>query len=214
MIEHHIRPRIQPIFDAIGAQLVQRAICPNSITKAAFFTGAGAASALALGYNLLSMLLLLFSGLCDILDGTVARLTKKQHPFGAYMDLISDRMVEAMMILAFSRVYPEHSFAYLLFLTAVLFHFSTFVAAGALFPNDGHKSIHCDHSIVERAEALIVFCIMLLFPETIFYILMGLNSIIIASACNRYRRVKAYCLKRCCDEEYSTPVFPAQHAQL
>ena len=193
MVEAHIRSRVQPLFDALGkAVCVPLAISPNHITACAFLFGIATATAIVLQQPYTALACMLLSGLCDILDGTVARLTNTAQPIGAYIDLITDRMVEALIIIGFATAYPQHHMAYLLFSFAVLLHFSTFVAAGALLKNTGQKSMHHDHSILERAEAFAVFALMLLFPAHIFPILMVFNSIIIGDGIARFYRVVSH----------------------
>jgi len=101
-------------------------------------------------------------------------------------------MVEMAIILGFTFLHPQHYFAYIVFFIAVLLHFSTFVTAGALFPNMGKKSIHYDQSIVERAEAFVIFAFMMLFPSYIFEFLMLFNMAVIAAGLTRFVRVLNY----------------------
>lgn len=190
MIESHIRTKVQPYFNQLGSYIAH--FSPNSITMAAFITGITAGIFLSADFRLIALAFLLISGVFDVLDGTVARLSNRSHPAGAYMDLISDRMVECAMILGFTVSYPQYFFAYILFLISVLLHFATFVAAGALFKNEGHKSMHHDHSFIERAEAFIIFALMLLFPVYIFELLTLFSVAIIVDAVGRFSRVMKY----------------------
>ena len=190
MIEAHLRSKLQPLFDTLGKRLfIPWNISPNTITALAFASGILSAALICFNQLMLALIFLLFSGLCDILDGTVARITNNAQKTGAYIDLIADRMVEAGVILGFTVLYPQYYFAYILFLIAVLLHFSTFVVAGALLPNTSNKSMHHDHSVVERAEAFAVFAAMLLFPHYIFPLLTGFSCIIIADGTTRFFRV-------------------------
>lgn len=192
MIESRMRTKTQPLFDKVGSFLIPYNITPNMITLAAFILGISSGVAVAIGKMIPALVLLAASGLLDVLDGTVARLGKRSEKIGAYIDLISDRMVEAAVILGFAIQYPQHALAYIIFLIAVLMHFSTFVVAGTLFPNMGKKSMHYDKSIVERAEAFIFFFFMMLFPTYIFEALTILNTLIIAAAITRFARVWKY----------------------
>ncbi len=189
MLETHIRARVQPFFNLLGKSLIPLNITPNEITVASFIFGIGAGIAIAFHYFLIGLGFLLLSGLGDILDGTVARLTNNSQKTGAYMDLIADRMVEASFILGLSIAFPEHHLAYILFLISVLLHFSTFVVAGSLFQNDGPKSMHYDKSLIERAEAFVFFSVILLFPQYTFELLMVLNALIFCCAITRFFRV-------------------------
>lgn len=192
MIETHLRTKIQPVFNFLGKSLIPLHITPNDITIASFIFGIAAGIAIAAHHLKIGLVFLLISGLGDILDGTVARLTNNSQVVGAYMDLISDRMVEASFIVGLTIVFPQHYLAYILFLVAVLLHFSTFVVAGSLFKNDGQKSLHYDKSFIERAEAFAFFTAMLLLPQYIFELLMLLNILIFGCAIRRFFRVLHY----------------------
>jgi len=196
MIEIHIRAKVQPFFDKVSRTVcVPYQISPNMITFIAFITGIVSATLVCVDCLTPALLFLLFSGICDVLDGTVARMTNQSQKVGAYIDLISDRMVEAAIILGFTLLYPQHYLAYIVFFIAVLLHFSTFIAAGALFPNMGKKSMHYDQSIVERAEAFVIFACMMLFPTFIFELLMFFNIIVIIAGLTRFIRVLDYAKK-------------------
>lgn len=196
MIESYMRSKVQPFFDKITHTFcVPYRISPNTITLFAFFTGIITAFFIYANYLLFALFFLLLSGMLDILDGTVARITNQSQKIGAYIDLISDRMVEAAIILGFTFLYPQHYLAYIIFFIAVLLHFSTFVAAGALFPNMSKKSMYYDRSIVERAEAFVAFAFMMIFPSYIFDTLMFFNLLVIIAGLTRFARVLDYAKK-------------------
>jgi phosphatidylglycerophosphate synthase len=159
------------------------------LTLCAFLSGISAGIAVVLHCLYLACILLCISGLCDILDGSLARLQNNAQPIGAYIDLISDRMVESAFIYGCAIAYPEHIHAYITFFIALLLHFTTFVAAGALFKNSGNKSMHYDSCLIERGEAFACFCAMLLFADYMFWILTVLNIGIFASAINRFIKI-------------------------
>ncbi len=190
MIEAYVRGKIQPLFTLLGRLIfVPLKVSPNMLTACAFASGIAAAFFISNNQLMFGLCMLFVSGLCDIMDGTVARLNKAPQKIGAYIDLISDGMVEASLILGFAFSYPQHYLAYIVFLIALLLQFSTFLAAGALFANTGPKSMHHEHSFVERAESFIVFTLMLLFPAYIFELLMSFSIIALFDGFARFVRV-------------------------
>ncbi|MCS7139573.1 MAG: archaetidylinositol phosphate synthase [Candidatus Nezhaarchaeota archaeon] len=50
-------------------------------------------------YLILAFLLLLFSGMCDALDGALARIYGEVTTFGSFLDSIADRYVDSIIIL-------------------------------------------------------------------------------------------------------------------
>ncbi|MCJ7690885.1 MAG: CDP-alcohol phosphatidyltransferase family protein [Clostridiaceae bacterium] len=192
MIDTRWRGKFEPMFNFLARILVSLKIKPNAITILAF--AIGLFSAVFIGFNklIVALILLWISGLLDALDGSVARLTGKSSAGGAYMDLIFDRMVEAFIILGFTILAPTNYFAYILFYISVIFNFTTFVVAGALFKNDSKKSMHYDTGIAERTETFIVFSLMLIFTKYITIILMVFNAIIFLTGIIRFHKVIKY----------------------
>ncbi len=192
MIDTKWRYRFQPFFDGLAKELILLHVKPHHITWAAFGIGILASVFVGIGRLIPSMLLLWLSGLLDVLDGTVARLTKSASKGGAYMDLILDRMVEATYILGFAYRFPQGYYGYLLFYIAVIFNFTTFIVAGALFQNNGSKSMHYDVGIVERTETFLVFTLIAIFPAYINPILLIFDGLIFITGIIRFKRVLAF----------------------
>jgi CDP-diacylglycerol--glycerol-3-phosphate 3-phosphatidyltransferase len=77
--------------------LIRGRIRPNAITTAGALVVLGSAVAFGLGAVRLGGLLLLVSGVFDILDGQVARLGSMSTTFGAFYDSTLDRVGEAAL---------------------------------------------------------------------------------------------------------------------
>lgn len=192
MIDTHLRKKVQPIFNLIAKVLIKLKVSPNQITVIAFVVGLIAAINVAFGNMLLAIILLWLSGLLDVLDGSVARLTNNVSKSGAYMDLVFDRMVEAAIILGFYFLFNQYTLAYLIFFISVIFNFSTFMAAGALFKNTSSKSMYYDVGIAERTETFIVFTLMMIFTNYLADILMVFNVIIFITGIIRFIKIINY----------------------
>lgn len=189
MIDTRLRQHVQPYFNLVGKYLHQRGFTPDQITLTAFVTGVTAGLFISRQWMAASLALLWLSGVLDVLDGTVARIGGATSRTGALMDLILDRMVEAAVILGFYAINPEHAWAHLLFFVGVIFNFSTFLAAGALFPNTGSKSMHYDPGILERTESFLLFTLMILWPAGRFGIIMGFNALMFITGMLRFYRL-------------------------
>lgn len=68
--------------------LIRSRLTPNSLTLIGLATNVVAAVAIATKHFLLGGFLVLFSGLFDLLDGALARLTKWATSFGALLTLL------------------------------------------------------------------------------------------------------------------------------
>ncbi len=177
MIDSRLRHQVQPVFDSLGKRLHQSGFTPGQITMTAFITGILSAIFISQQWIILALVFLWLSGVLDLLDGTVARLSGSITNIGALFDLILDRMVEAAVIIGFYMMAPGDALAYLLFLTGVIFNFSTFLAAGTLFTNTGFKSMHYDAGILERTETFLLFTVMILWPAGRYGLLMAFNIV-------------------------------------
>lgn len=192
MLDTKARKFVQPTIDTLGHQLVKMKLTPNQVTVSGFITGLTAGILIGFGYVIPSLIVLWLSGLLDVLDGTVARLTGKSSKTGAYLDLVFDRVVEGSMILGFYFFLPQTRLMLLIFMVAAMFNFTTFLVAATVFMNTGVKSMHYDIGIVERTETFILFSLMMLIPALgnlflgIFNILMIITGIIRLSRIVQY----------------------------
>jgi len=82
-----------------GRWLSARGITPNSLTYAALSLALGSGLAAAFGQFLLAAVLLLLSGVFDLLDGVVARAAHLASRFGALLDSTVDRLADALPLL-------------------------------------------------------------------------------------------------------------------
>jgi archaetidylinositol phosphate synthase len=192
MLESKIGKYFQPVYDATATQLMKLKLTPNAVTVMAFLTGAASGVFIATGMKVSALIFLLLSGFLDSIDGTLARISKKISETGAYLDLILDRMVEAFVIMGIAYAYPEAGFACLIFLTAVIFNFTTFVVAGAVFENKGKKSMHFSPGIAERAETFIIFSIIVIFPSITIPVLYVFDGIIFLTGMIRFISIIRY----------------------
>ncbi len=84
---------------------------PNFITLLSLLTGT--ASALAYYYDnlLTALLLLLLSGLFDLIDGAVARFMERPTKFGAVFDWIADKWVDGLILGTIGYIYAGPTWA-------------------------------------------------------------------------------------------------------
>ena len=74
------------------------------------------------GDFLLSTVLLAFTSFIDVIDGAVARASKKASIFGAYLDAVTDRVIEFVTILGLFFIgYPEFILPTNVWLATLLF---------------------------------------------------------------------------------------------
>ncbi|NOZ58581.1 MAG: CDP-alcohol phosphatidyltransferase family protein [Euryarchaeota archaeon] len=136
------------LFAALG-------LSPNLLTLMGLLASVATAFALAAKRLELALLFLLLTGFFDAIDGAVARLTRRESKFGAFLDATLDRYADAAVIIGIALYLESH---YLLAFMALLgcFMVSYTRARAELFIP------RCDVGLGERAERLLIIIIALL----------------------------------------------------
>ncbi|WBV63947.1 CDP-alcohol phosphatidyltransferase family protein [Legionella pneumophila 130b] len=112
--------------------------------------------ALWLNLPYLAISLLLLSGYCDTLDGTIARLTNHSSDWGSVLDIMTDRVVEVGVVFALWAINPnERGLGSLLMMASILLCITSFLVVGIFKTNDSEKSFHYSPGLIERAEAFV-----------------------------------------------------------
>ncbi|TVP85319.1 MAG: CDP-alcohol phosphatidyltransferase family protein [Alkalicoccus sp.] len=168
MLDTHARKYVQPSIDKTAGWLLDQGRTPDQITILALVVGLGASAFYVAGYPFLAVVFLWLSGYLDAVDGTMARYTKSS-PFGTVMDITFDRVVEIGIILAIAFVYPEVIWPLLLLSVSIIFSMTIFLVVGTVSEKAGIKSFYYQAGAAERTEGFILFSIMMLFPEFLFW---------------------------------------------
>lgn len=79
-----------------GGALGKLHISPNVLTVVSLVIAAAAGGFVLAGYFGIGAALMITSGLCDVLDGAVARASNKVSRFGALLDSTVDRLADAL----------------------------------------------------------------------------------------------------------------------
>ena len=79
--------------------LARTPITPNSLTWFGFALAIGAAVLIVTGYLVIAGVIVLFGGFFDMLDGALARRTKRVTLFGSILDSTLDRLSEGALLL-------------------------------------------------------------------------------------------------------------------
>jgi CDP-diacylglycerol--glycerol-3-phosphate 3-phosphatidyltransferase len=133
---------------------------PNALTLVGLAINIGAAFLVALSHFLLGGVLVLVSGLFDLLDGALARFTKQTTKFGAILDSTADRVSEAAILCGLLIWYmAEGSKIEVLLVFAVLI--GSFLVSYIRARAEG-MGLECQIGLFTRAERVIVLAVGLL----------------------------------------------------
>jgi CDP-diacylglycerol--glycerol-3-phosphate 3-phosphatidyltransferase len=140
------------------AQLLARLpITPNQVTIAGTLFTFGAALLAGLGHLRGAGVVLAISGTFDILDGALARATKRSYPYGAFLDSTFDRYSECAIYVGMAAYFldrggPWMRWVVLACLVALAGSFMvSYVRARAQ-----SLGFHCDSGIFARPERVVV----------------------------------------------------------
>lgn len=170
MLDTNARKYVQPIIGKTAEALLKMKITPNQVTVFAFLLGISTSILIVLGHPIKGLVLLWVSGFFDAVDGSMARIAKKQSPWGSLMDIVFDRLVEMSIVIAVALVQPQARLALIVLVAAIVFSMCVFLTVGALAENYGIKSFYYQAGLMERTEGFIGFSIMVLFMHHAHYI--------------------------------------------
>jgi CDP-diacylglycerol--glycerol-3-phosphate 3-phosphatidyltransferase len=144
--------------------LSKSGIAPNTLTLTNLALNIVAAYVIATGHFLLGGVLVLVSGLFDLLDGALARFTKQTTKFGAVLDSTVDRISEAATLcgLLIWYVLQEGTTLEIVLVLAVLI--GSFLVSYIRARAEG-LGWQCQVGLFTRAERVIVLAIGLLINQ-------------------------------------------------
>ncbi len=186
MLDRYARHLIQPAINSLARPLQKLGITPNHITIAGLLFGVASGAAFYLGNSWLALILLLLSGLLDLLDGSLARLTNKSGAWGGFLDVVSDRAVESAVIIFYAFSYPDAAQGLTVLACAIILNLTAFLTVGAIAAREGEKEFYYQAGITERAETFVFFVLFYSLPEyrhLWIYLFAGLVFVTVVQRC-------------------------------
>jgi phosphatidylglycerophosphate synthase len=141
------------------------------------------------------------SALSDAIDGALARHTGRASRFGAYLDAMCDRYVEAVVVLTVAAVTGYWLLSMLMIVGALLVSYAKARAAMEV-PVDNREW----PDLMERTERFVVFLVGLLLGQALgvtllgrdlfWWTLLGLSTLIHLTVVQRILRARRFILTR------------------
>jgi archaetidylinositol phosphate synthase len=151
--------------EKIGDVFGKIPLTPNQWTILSLFLAAFVFYLIFLGYFFSAFLLFVFTISIDMIDGAVARKKKMVTKVGGYLDSITDRAIEFLIILGlFVTPYPTILLPMNVWLMILLFGslMSTYTRAAA-FEKGVYKDLK--GGILEHTDRLVLFLLILIVSE-------------------------------------------------
>lgn len=178
MFDGKFRTQVDAAMKPVGRGLSRAGITPDVITATGLLMSLGAAVAIGAGALSLGLLLLILTGIPDLLDGAVAKASGRSSVRGAFFDSMADRITDAMLFTALAFYFvTEGSSAWLVILPVAGYATASWVsyvrAKADALGFDAHVGL------VERAERIIILAVGLLFGGTV--LVVALCVIVVAN---------------------------------
>jgi len=161
MISSKIGHKLDPYVYKVGKHLLGKGVNPNLLTFSGFILNAGAAFLLAMGYPKVGGFAILGAGLCDLMDGAMARNQGRATPFGAFFDSVMDRYSDLIVLLGLLFFYAHRGSTSMVVLTSVV------LIGTALVPYVRARAEgvieKCAVGLLERAERIVLLAVGALF---------------------------------------------------
>lgn len=175
MLDTHARKYFSKPFSLLAKVCDKVGLSPLHVSFLALVFGLLGALCFVFGFIYLSLSLLWLSGLCDALDGELARLSNQKTQKGAMLDLFFDRVVELAFILSFIKV--ASAFSLLVLTCSIVLSMTLFLSVGAMSLNTTQKAFYYQAGLMERTEGFIFLSLVMLLPNfatEIIYLFAGL----------------------------------------
>jgi len=176
LLTEKIQDRFRSLLTPLIKILTKSGISPNSFTLAGVIITSMAAAALILGQLRIGGLLILIGGLCDSIDGSLARSCDKATRFGALLDSVIDRYSEFVMffgIIAYfmtMKDYTSSAVAFLALCGSIMVSYSRARAEGLGF--------EAKSGFMQRAERIVFLGSGALFHPFLFKLSIWLVAIL------------------------------------
>lgn len=186
MLEQQIRPIYQTLLVNPLLPILKGRVTPNQLTLVSGLFGLLVWPALLLNQSYLAIALLVLSGYCDTLDGSLARCTHNLSPWGSVLDIMTDRVVEVVVVMAiWSLDKDARAFGCLLMMACMLLCITSFLVVGIFQQNHGEKGFHYSPGLMERAEAFAFFIAIILWPNYFHFLALSFCALVLWTALYR-----------------------------
>lgn len=142
----------------VGRLVGHLPVTPNMVTVAGTVITLVAGVLAGFQYLLVAAAVLIFAGTFDILDGALARATKRSYPYGAFLDSSMDRIAEAGTytgIAAFFLFHEPSTVGYRLGILACVCAISGSMLVSYVRARAQSLGFTCDSGLFQRPERVV-----------------------------------------------------------
>ena len=169
MLDEELRRGAKPFYGPAATALARRGVTGNALTAAGFGIGALCLLAIALGFNVVALVLWLLNRLLDGLDGEVARLRGESSELGSFLDIATDFFIYGGFLVALAVQHPDARLALVMLFFAYYLNGSIFLALSGVLERLKaerltERGLHFRRSLTEGFETIVAGVLFLVFP--------------------------------------------------
>jgi CDP-diacylglycerol--glycerol-3-phosphate 3-phosphatidyltransferase len=189
MLDGHFRSTVDKTVRPIGQNLTKTGLTADHFTLAGLVLSVGAAVSIGMGQLRIGFLLVALTGLCDTLDGAVAKAAGTSSSRGAFFDSVADRISDALLFGGVAWYFSDTRPGPLVMLpVAVLASSSIISYQRAKAESLGFTA---KGGIMERAERIILLGLGLLFDALLVPMLVVMLVLTLFTCSQRFMKVWA-----------------------
>jgi CDP-diacylglycerol--glycerol-3-phosphate 3-phosphatidyltransferase len=179
MTRHIVRDRARKLLDPVVGLLASARVPPLLVSLAGLALSLYGASAVAGGALALGGVFLLLAGLCDVLDGDLARRRGLASPFGAFIDSTLDRVTEFAYFGGIILYFVNRPAGFRDYDVAV----ALLALAGSVLTSYARAraeglGLHCKVGMMERPERIALLVLGLLFGYHVLVVVLTVMAAI------------------------------------
>ncbi|MGN6467438.1 MAG: CDP-alcohol phosphatidyltransferase family protein [Rhizobiaceae bacterium] len=171
MLDGWARRQIDPLVEPVATAIAGAGLSANAITVLSCLVGLAGTAAVATGWFLAGLALILTSRFGDALDGAVARINGKTD-FGGYLDIVLDFVFYGAVPMGFVLADPvANAVAGSALVLSFYINGSSFLAYAIMADRRGldtaargSKSLYFTTGLAEATETIAAFVLACLFP--------------------------------------------------
>jgi phosphatidylglycerophosphate synthase len=194
MIDKYLRPVKEKMF-LPTARWIGKYLTPNQISIIAFFFGL--ISCVFIFTNLIypALLFWLLNRIIDGLDGTVARISKRQTDWGGYLDIMLDFIIYALIPISFTIVTNSGFFIYIslsIMLAVFYINSASWMYLSAVLEKRNVKNtkkelttVTMPTGLIEGTETIFTYTLFFIFSEYLPYIFLAVSGLTIIGIIQR-----------------------------
>jgi CDP-diacylglycerol---glycerol-3-phosphate 3-phosphatidyltransferase len=188
MFDGRWRSQIEVGLKPIGNSIKRSGISADALTGTGIVMAVAAAIAIGGGALRLGLLLVILTGIPDLLDGAVAKASGKSSLRGAFFDSVSDRLTDGLLFGGLTWYLVAFDGRPWVVMLPVAGYVSASIVSYIRAKADA-LGFDARGGLVERAERFILICIGLLFQPLLLWVLALIVVLNVVTAGQRFAKV-------------------------